>query len=59
MGDRKPLTKAREEGAAETTGEAVLLEDLAPRGDVVGGSGRLRFGQEAQAPPRPSPKKKR
>jgi hypothetical protein len=26
--------------------EAVLLEDLAPREDVRGGAGKIRFGQE-------------
>jgi hypothetical protein len=39
--------------------EAVLLEDLAPREDVRGGAGRLRFGQDVRpaSPTRPPNKK--
>jgi hypothetical protein len=40
----------------ETKDDAVLLEDLVPRDDVRGGSGKIRFGQE---PVRPSPSEDR
>jgi hypothetical protein len=36
--------------------EVVLLQDLAPRKDVAGGSGQILFGQDI-APPRDRPKK--
>jgi hypothetical protein len=38
--------------------EVVLLRDLAPREDVVGGSGQILFGQTIH-PPGDAPKKDR
>jgi hypothetical protein len=54
--------KNKREKEKDTTDDAVLLEDLRPREDVRGGSGKIRFGQEAAArPPHPpsDPKKRR
>ena len=45
--------KKRGHDEASKKDDAVLLEDLAPRDDVRGGSGKIRFGQEPR--PRPSP----
>lgn len=45
--------KKRGHDQASKKDDAVLLEDLAPREDVRGGSGKIRFGQEPR--PRLSP----
>jgi hypothetical protein len=49
--------KKRGHDEASKKDDAVLLEDLAPRDDVRGGSGKIRFGQEPR--PRPSPSEER
>ena len=49
--------KKRGHDEASKKDDAVLLEDLAPREDVRGGSGKIRFGQEPR--PRPSPSEDR
>jgi hypothetical protein len=46
--------KKRGHDEASKKDDAVLLEDLAPREDVRGGSGKIRFGQEPRVPPLPS-----
>ena len=46
--------KKRGHDDASKKDDAVLLEDLAPREDVRGGSGKLRFGQEPRPLPSPS-----
>ena len=46
--------KKRGHDEASKKDDAVLLEDLAPREDVRGGSGKIRFGQEPRPRPLPS-----
>jgi hypothetical protein len=50
--------KKKPEETAPKEEEAVLLEDLAPREDVRGGAGRLRFGQDVRPGPVKPPAKK-
>jgi hypothetical protein len=50
--------KKKPEETAPPDEEAVLLEDLAPREDVRGGAGRLRFGQDTRPSPVRPPAKK-
>jgi hypothetical protein len=50
--------KKKRENESSPEDDAVFLEDLVPRDDVRGGSGKLRFGQEP-AVPRPSPSDER
>ena len=52
-----PLDDAPDEGSSSATTEAeasetVLLRDLAPRGNVKGGSGKFRFGESKSLEPR-------
>jgi hypothetical protein len=46
--------KKKRESESVPEDDAVFLEDLVPREDVRGGTGKLRFGQEPVGP-RPSP----
>jgi len=54
--------KKKRENPKDATDDAVFLEDLMPREDVRGGSGKIRFGQEpagARPPAPPEGSKKR
>ena len=61
MMSRENVKKKRDENEPSPTqpaeDDAVLLEDLAPREDVRGGSGKIPFGQDPAAR-RPSSDKK-
>jgi hypothetical protein len=50
--------KKTKEKKARRKGKVILLEDLAPREDIQGGSGRLLFGQHVE-PAKPPEKKRR
>jgi hypothetical protein len=45
--------KKKRESEPSPKDDAVFLEDLVPRDDVRGGSGKLRFGQEPAVPAPP------
>jgi hypothetical protein len=46
--------KKKRENEPDSKDDAVFLEDLVPRDDVRGGSGKLRFGQEPALPTPPA-----
>jgi hypothetical protein len=46
--------KKRKNPKTQNDSQVVRLEDLAPREDVAGGAGKLRFGERREPGERPS-----